>query len=631
MRPASPRLLLALLVAVDNRIIDGTLKTPPSLRNTARPLSAPELRQRDSKNEEHLLEIIKKYGRLRTVTVLSNMATHYQTCFYVRYSQDVFHPHSVFVSVQNKLRSWVFKKEKESKTMSQFNEVEKAFMRQSKISFPSKNTCETECHWNVTEKKASLDMWAMRYTEFKKNQDWITEVGLHRIDSQTCLVYVKIEYKLGRHALGNQNPPVPSIPRFISQLIKDGVHHVFLANEEGAAIIPFQSNCVSVSTAQEVSILFDRLVQSYLRRYIIIAANGDFKAKDEAQRLYEGTLGKALVVYIEKNDEVKTALEELPSEYRVPFNHVRIFYPVDERDYNRILSCDTLNTYRKELVHSVLSAFELDNAAAIKNPATVKHFNSLSLAQEQIQQHAKMSSKENCSSVKIKELNQFIDELFKELAEKETQFKEEVDRQKQEAERYKKKEEEESLRLKRRIEHLNGTIAEKEREISEAYNQNKTLAALAYPGNLADMLSFFAKLFPQRLIIHEEAYDSAKKYEAFKEYARAWEVLTALATTLYDMKFSGEGVINESLFTNITGYEITMSESRMTSRDNSLVNLRKRNYKDEILDISPHIKWGNKPPKCLRLHFAFVAKERKILIGYFGEHIENYSTRKVKN
>lgn len=549
------------------------------------------------------------------------MSTHYQTCFYVRYAPDVYHRHSVFSSLQNRLRTWICKKEKVSKLWKALPEFQKAFMRQVDCTFPSDNTCVTEVHKEVSEERTTIDMWSMRYTEYKKEQNWITEVGIRRIDSETSLVYVKVSYNYGRFSLESQTPPLPSVPRFITQLIADGRHKVFLANENDAAIIPIQSGCIKVSSTRAVSLLYENLIHSCLRRYVIIVANGDYKAENEAQRLYQGLLGKALVVYLEKCDAVKEALDDIPLEYRVPFNHVRIFYPVEERGFDRTISCDAMETNRKAVVSMLLSAFVLDNSEAIKTLETVKHFNALSLAQEQIKKTEESQSTNPEDGEGVEELKEFIDELCKEIEEKQKTHKKELERQVQETKRYKD-----------RVDVLGAVVEEKKRELIAAYNQNRTLAALAYPGSIAEIMNFFANLFPQRLVILDEAIESANQYTAFKEFSRAWELMSALSINLYKMKYEDEdGMINETTFKNDTGYEITMSESRMTSRDANLANQRKRNYKGKVYDISPHIKWGNKPPKCLRLHFAFVEDEKKILIGYFGEHLDNYSTRKRKN
>lgn len=523
-------------------------------------------------------------------------------------------------------------KERGARNWACRDEFQKAFMRQSEYTFPSKNTCVTDCHKEIFETRTRVDMWAMCYTEYKQDQNWITEVGIRRIDYETCLVHVKVSFTLGRFAIGSQTPPLPSVPRFISQLIEDGRHFLFLANEEDASVLPIQTGFLAVSSAKALSLLYDRLIFSCLRSYVIIVANGDFKAKNVAQRLYNGikvddhyvshgVRSKALVVYLEKCDENKEALEDIPLEYRVPFNHVRVFYPVDESSNDKVFSCDAMEANRIAVVSSLLSAFVLDNSKAVKTPEMVKHFNALSLAHEQIKKHEEAQPTDTVEGESIDDLKELIDELFKELDANQKEHAKELAKQVQETERY-----------KNRADSLTETIKEKKRELTAAYNQNKTLATVAYPGSPADIMGFFAALFPQRIIIHEEAIESANKHTSFREFGRAWEVMAALAINLYEMKYDKEGgMINETEFRNATGYEITMSESRMTSRDANLANQRKRNYNGKIYDISPHIKWGSKPPKCLRLHFAFVEEEKKILIGYFGEHLDNYSTRKLKN
>ena len=557
------------------------------------------------------------------------MATHYQTCFYVRYAPDVYHRHPVFHSIQNRLMLWVMGKEKVARNWASRDEFQKAFTRQSEYTFPSKNTCVTDCHKEVFETRTRVDMWAMCYTEYKQDQNWITEVGIRRIDYETCLVHVKVSFTLGRFAIGSQTSPLPSVPRFITQLIEDGRHFLFLANEEDASVLPIQTGFLSVSSAKALSLLYDRLIFSCLRSYVIIVANGDFKAKNVAQRLYNGikvddryvshgVRSKALVVYLEKCDENKEALEDIPLEYRVPFNHVRVFYPVDESSNDRILSCDTMEENRIAVVSSLLSAFVLDNNKAVKTPETVKHFNALSLAHEQIKKHEAAQPTDTAEGESVEDLKELIDELFKELDCNQKEHAKKLAKQVQETKRYMD-----------RADALTKTVEDKKRELTSAYNQNKTLAALAYPGSLADIMSFFAALFPQRIVVHENAYAAARKYKTFKEFSRAWDLMSALATTLYKMKFEGDGMINEAAFKDATGFELSMTEGKMTKKAPKLDALRKTKYSGKVYDTYPHLKWSSKPPKCLRLHFAFIEEEKKILIGYFGEHLDNYSTAKM--
>jgi hypothetical protein len=46
------------------------------------------------------------------------------------------------------------------------------------------------------------------------------------------------------------------------------------------------------------------------------------------------------------------------------------------------------------------------------------------------------------------------------------------------------------------------------------------------------------------------------------------------------------------------------------------------------VDITPHVKFDNRKPKMLRLHFTVCRDTHRLVIGHFGDHLENYSSRK---
>ena len=68
----------------------------------------------------------------------------------------------------------------------------------------------------------------------------------------------------------------------------------------------------------------------------------------------------------------------------------------------------------------------------------------------------------------------------------------------------------------------------------------------------------------------------------------------------------------------------------MTKKDSELLKQRDVIYKDKNYDITPHVKIGTRTPKLLRLHFQFVEDEKKIIIGHFGDHLDNYTTKSMK-
>ncbi len=135
-----------------------------------------------------------------------------------------------------------------------------------------------------------------------------------------------------------------------------------------------------------------------------------------------------------------------------------------------------------------------------------------------------------------------------------------------------------------------------------------------------------------RLVFGSDAVRSLEKSAFVKtNEARAvvWECLRAVATELYELvmqDLSAQQIADE--FRSRTPFDLTWTESKETKRDTRLVGLRKIIYEGQELDITPHVKWGNKAPRLLRVHFHVDRDRRRIIIGHCGDHLDTYGTRR---
>jgi hypothetical protein len=44
-------------------------------------------------------------------------------------------------------------------------------------------------------------------------------------------------------------------------------------------------------------------------------------------------------------------------------------------------------------------------------------------------------------------------------------------------------------------------------------------------------------------------------------------------------------------------------------------------------DFTPHVKYGSKKPKMLHVHFYVDNTKRRFVVGHFGDHTDNFSTK----
>ena len=110
----------------------------------------------------------------------------------------------------------------------------------------------------------------------------------------------------------------------------------------------------------------------------------------------------------------------------------------------------------------------------------------------------------------------------------------------------------------------------------------------------------------------------------------AWECLYAVATVLPRLAFEEFSKDLPSLFRSQTGFELSLTEGKMTKKDSALMSLREITFDDRQWNMSPHIKYGTRSPKCLRVHFALDDDAQRVIIGYCGDHIKTAGTRRHK-
>lgn len=145
-----------------------------------------------------------------------------------------------------------------------------------------------------------------------------------------------------------------------------------------------------------------------------------------------------------------------------------------------------------------------------------------------------------------------------------------------------------------------------------------------------EALEYFRDHFPDRIYVTERALRSAKNTK-FQNARIAWEILAGTVFKLHDLYFSqavpmsSQKIANE--FLSATGYEYSVSESYNTHVNPHFSALRQLDYKGQTVSIDPHIKYGGRAPDLLRVHIYIDRVNRVIVIGHFGDHLENGATR----
>ena len=551
--------------------------------------------------------------------------------------------------IRSYLLEWVVKKERMMQSGKGYGEKLKTrefceAFHNTRVdrNFASGSKCRTAAYKRQNADGTLEDCaWGMQYrhkdSQPKAKRWWFTDVTLRKISDNVCLLYIAISFRKSRYTLVEDTSvetPKPSVPRFLKDLIRNSLYEVAFDEDFSSYV---NSGLVKVATVREVDLIYKYFITSRLRRHVMVLAYGE-RIAPLAKRMAEGLMGKVTVLQVDSNDEVRKYLEQKESNLRVFFNGIRIFYPTREDcDVPRSepYSQDVLATIIEEVVCNLLSAYELRNPHEYKSIADVHHLISVSHFRKQLELKKNRVEEHEIATMtledKLENLQKDYDDLWKEYESCETEHENQLQGYKESV-----------SQLKGEVAKCRNYINKRERdydELSEKWNQSlnncNVYGKLPYPSSLSGILRYLGTVYEHRVVIHPAAYASAEEFTNFpvRDLDKPWRMFAEVATTLYDMKFGGKRenvVINEKEFHNVSGFEITMTEGRMTNRDSSLTRLRELEYEGKTVYISAHVKWGTDIKKNFRLHVAFLEAEKKILIGHFGRHMDNRTTSSIK-
>ena len=157
-------------------------------------------------------------------------------------------------------------------------------------------------------------------------------------------------------------------------------------------------------------------------------------------------------------------------------------------------------------------------------------------------------------------------------------------------------------------------------------------AALLYnlddlPSSVLGVVELAERIYADRIVFTEKARKSAKE-ATLKNFNIAWRCLKAMATTLHGLHFRERLPFREIIqrFRASTGFELAVGESETTRKHKHLGALRKDVYKGESIDIGAHVKRGTSPGNTLRVHYCAYAKDRLLVVGHCGDHLDTVRT-----
>lgn len=490
----------------------------------------------------------------------------------------------------------------------------------------SLETCQAGC---APESDVPIN-WACRIEHpcrQHKSCRWRTDITITTVSSKLFrLVLINQRFVRSNYVGEEPAAPDPSVPNFIQILLKAKSWKCSAGSES--------LNPKPVIARVGCFDLVKKTLQDSDRGCPIVYVSRDFETKEpliDASFLARYLAGTA-VVYVAENSEADKETEALfQKDFRCWGGMVRVYQPrvdfSDPRDARRHRFFTTKMIQElgsDEVMLQIVRA--CCRRAYLLRPGDIA----------------------SVEDVYAKKRMERLRELAGERQVEDTELNKLIESVQEDNDKYQK----EIEHLRQEVEFLTGQVAERDDRLRakehefEAYQQAtqdayarrdeletrcQALAALKeLPRDLLGALKLIGRLHAGRVVVLDDALKSAEtaNFED-RSLPDAWECLWGMATVLYDLFFLPDQPQNkESAFKDATGFELTLSEGRQTNRDRRFAKMRTRQFNGKTIDITPHVKSGNKPPKCLRVHFYVDHESKRLVIGHCGDHLDTYTTRK---
>lgn len=492
--------------------------------------------------------------------------------------------------------------------------------------------------------------WATKYEHMCAQvpyRKWQINIGLEAISESEINFAIVIRYSMSPDYFG----PVPqapsySTPSIIAKLFRLESIKALSGNEE----LQSAPRTLQVGGGKA---FYERLLDQNRKCPIVYVSKSEEPTFRVRTSYLARLLSGAAVIYEACSPECDEELEYfIPKEYRCINGMVRIYLPS--------LSVSNIQDYKR---HRFFLPAQMQEMTP---PDVEAMFVEMLVRNSRVPLPEDLISIENVESrARLFKLAQVKELLFKKLEEKKENIEEGKD--KKVDEEYMKAVailESENQMLSKRIdeadheintlltwnETIKGDLDAAERSNKEVKSALKALEAAKIesdkrangltaiakcisefkdiPAGLTDVLRKMSILHPEKIVITKDAIESSKA-STFLDIHVGWRMLWSMATDLYSLYFCNVRGDLERLFKEKSGFSLALNEGAMTKKDKSMRQLRKIIYNDKEYDISPHVKYGTKSPKMLRVHYAVCRESSKLIIGFCGDHMENYTSKKI--
>lgn len=466
--------------------------------------------------------------------------------------------------------------------------------------------------------------WACRITEDIPRKDeqlhfaprrWITEIGYEQTEPGSALFSCVISYSDRTGFIGPYpEEPGISVPNLVLNIIDDATLKVScgidnLDRNPRKLVVgewpDFFSRIMDTDRQIPYILVSPRLVDKKSKQVTYLVDH-----QDMAKKLF----GNAVVFYYDDPD-FGQEMSYCNSPYSCYGGAVRVYQPNAREPYqHRYLSIDDIQEYGGEKVVEFLFRAFAQNCDFYENFFCIEE---CQRRKEEYVRKGRLSELHKSYQVQLSETAESGLSLALQEEEKRLQVESDLTRLRQELNEERGK----NHSLEVQVEQFRAA-AEENGGLRQALDARNEVASM--PQSVDDVVQYFSRTYADKLVFAPDALKSLKSCTI--EPMELWDVLFALANTMCDLYRKGTGDIFKE-FREQTGKTAKRGEGTETRKDKVLMRQYEIQLDGETIDIEPHLTYAKQGQS---IHFGYSTKKKKIVIGHCGEHLDNYSTRKVK-
>lgn len=468
--------------------------------------------------------------------------------------------------------------------------------------------------------------YSIMYTHPDKDvsgRQWITEIGIAKRREST---FVSILLEISDVSTMVDSKPIATRPSLVSFLKKNckfdldvvGQKVLYIKNEYG-----------------DYQYLMHEINRDD-RRYPLIFISSDGEVfPTNAIKLQEQLLGLAQVVCTEGEMDSWEMERLLGRRHSSWGGAINIIYPISLTGHsnglagNKLLLPDQLsefmnsgipiNNYILSIVTHSLNGIKKKEHVSPVTTRSKKLYDDNAAFRERI----KGSTTNNDSEALLDEALKELDEMKASQEEKELFYLEQIEISENNANENHQR----SIKLESEVERLKFdaiTLNSNAKADNVDIDVDKLITLISNKLTPFSVLESLEILLPNNILILKSAYSSAKSSNKFKHGQKLMFLLYKLCTEYLSVYL--ERGDNEAKA--ILGGAYSANESESVERSKSLSELRTFEYNGDKIKMFKHVKIGvaHNKSETIRAHFYIDLENKKVVIGYCGEHLPVQST-----